>query len=219
MTPNARARLGPVSGDLPIQEADTKALDALVGRDAVHQGVVLECVPLDRLDGSELHRLSDATLVLVLDQVTDPHHVGAILRSAAAMAVDAVLVTARNAPAETGVLAKSASGALDHVVVGEVRNMRKALAELTGMGFATVGLDSAGSHELPETLAFGPERIALVLGAEGRGLREGTREACSSLARLAMPGPIKSLNVSNAAALALYVARQALDRRYSSKPR
>ena len=210
LTANAKTRLGALP-EMPVQEADTAALDRLVGREAVHQGVVLECDALDRLDGSELYRLADAQLVLVLDQVTDPHNVGAILRSAVAMGAKAVLVTARKAPAETGVLAKSASGALDHITVAEIRHMRKALEELAEMDFATVGLDSDGDVDLPEAFADRPRRIALVLGAEGRGLREGTREACSRLARLDMPGPIRSLNVSNAATLALYVARRTLD--------
>lgn len=210
VTPNALERLGPLPDGLRVEQTDTMALNRMVGSEAVHQGLVLDCEPLERLDGSELHQLADERLVLVLDQVTDPHNVGAILRSAVAMGAGAVLATVRNAPPETGVLAKSASGALDHIVVGEVRLMAKALGELSEHGFLTVGLDSEGAVDLPDAFAPPPERVALVLGAEGRGLREGTREACSVLARLDMPGPIRSLNVSNAAVLALYLARRAL---------
>ena len=211
-TSNALQRLGAVPPGLPVNEGDTASLSRMVGAEAVHQGLVLDCEPLDRLDGSELHRLAQSRLVLVLDQVTDPHNVGAILRSAVAMGADAVLVTARNAAPETGVLAKAASGALDHILLGEIRNLSKAIGELAEHGFATVGLDSEGDADLPVVLEPPPRRVALVVGAEGRGLREGTREACATLARLDMPGEIKSLNVSNAAALALYVAHRALAR-------
>ena len=214
VTANARQRLGDALdvADVEIRDTETDGINRLVGKDAVHQGAVLECDPLERLDQSELYQLADARLVLVLDQVTDPHNVGAILRSAVALAADAVLVTARNAPPETGTLAKSASGALDHIVLGELRNVSKALATLNEHGFVSVGLDSDGVADMTETLeAERPERIALVLGAEGRGLRQGTREACTHLARLDMPGAIRSLNVSNAAALALYIARKSLD--------
>ena len=212
-TANALTRLGPTPPDLAVDVAAADELGRMVGHDAVHQGAVLECAPLDRIDGSELHRLADMRLVVVLDQVTDPHNVGAILRSAVALGAEAVLITARNAPPETGVLAKSASGALDHIAIAEIRNLGKALEQLADMGFRTAGLDSEGVVDLADVLADGPDRIALVMGAEGRGLREGTRRACTHLARLDMPGPIKSLNVSNAAALALYVARRALDGR------
>lgn len=202
----------------PVEIVEAAALDRLLGRDAVHQGLVLECRPLDRLDGSELFQLADARLVLVLDQVTDPHNVGAILRSAVAMAADCVVVTHRDSAPETGVLAKSASGALDLVRIGEVRNLSKALAELQEMGIACIGLDSEGTADLPAVLSRSPRRVALVMGAEGRGLRRGTREACATIARLDLPGAIKSLNVSNAAALALYLARAHVDDQ-SSKPR
>ena len=182
-------------------------LDGLVGTDAVHQGVVAICDPLSVLDGSELFQLADARLLLILDQITDPHNVGAILRSAVAMNVNAVLVTHRNSAVETGVLAKSASGALDMIQMVDVRNMSKAISELNEMGFKTIGLDSEGTDVLETELDREPHGpVALVLGSEGRGLREKTRESCSTLARLDMPGKIKSLNVSNAAALSLYLA-------------
>ena len=210
-TANALARLE-VEPRCPVRTVDTRELERMCGPDAVHQGVALECEPLERIDGSELFRLAEARLVLVLDQVTDPHNVGAILRSAAAMAADCVVVTARHAAPETGTLAKSASGALDLVPVAEVRNLGKSLEALREFGLLTIGLDSAGEADLKDVLRA-PEagRVALVLGAEGRGLREGTRLACARLARLDMPGAIRSLNVSNAAALALYLARERVD--------
>ena len=207
-----------LEADAAVEITDGERLSALVGRDAVHQGVVLECEPLDRLDQSELFRFADARLVVVLDQVTDPHNVGAILRTTVAMGADGVVVTARNGAPETAVLAKSASGALDMIPILEARTLGAALGTLREHGYLVVGLDSDGESDLAATFAEGTERIALVLGSEGRGLREGTRAACERLARLDMPGPIRSLNVSNAATLALYLARGALDR-YSSKPR
>ena len=197
---------------LAVNVVDTSAITRLTGPEAVHQGVALTCRPLDRLDESELFHLADARLVVVLDQITDPHNVGAILRSAVALDVDAVLTTARESARETGVLAKSASGALDMVRLVAVRNLSKALSELAAMRFSVIGLDSDGPDSLEATLERPVERVALVLGSEGKGLREKTREACTALARLDMPGAIRSLNVSNAAVLALYVARRALDR-------
>ena len=202
-------RLGECVAESGVTVTDTepRVLDGLVGAEAVHQGVVLKCAPLNELDASELFHLADAKLLLVLDQITDPHNVGAILRSAVAMNVDAVLTTHRNSAVETGVLAKSASGALDMVRVIGIRNLSKALEELNSMRIATIGLDSEGPLILEETFATHDlTQVAIVLGSEGRGLREKTRETCTYLARLDMPGPIKSLNVSNAAALSLYLA-------------
>jgi 23S rRNA (guanosine2251-2'-O)-methyltransferase len=146
--------------------------------------------------------------VLVLDQITDPHNVGAIIRSAAAFGVAAIITTERHSPTATGVLAKSASGGLEHVPVVHVRNLGDALDALGRDGVMRVGLDSDGPAILEETPLRGP--LALVLGAEDKGLRQRTRSLCDALARLDMPGAIKSLNVSNAAALALYVARKAV---------
>ena len=206
-TPNALARLTEAGASLSVapEETTPKLLDRLLGGEAVHQGVAIEVAPLPP---TRLGDLKDAHLVVVLDQVTDPHNVGAILRSAVAFAADAVVTTGRHAPAETGVLAKAASGALDGIALVEVQNLARALEELGQMGFTRVGLDSEADAPIEEVMSGA--RIALVLGAEGKGLRRLTRDTCDRLARLTMPGTIASLNVSNAAVLALYLARRAL---------
>lgn len=178
-----------------------------LGPDAVHNGLLAEAEPLDNPDITEV---PDDGVVLVLDQITDPHNVGAIMRSAAAFGVKAMITTARHSPEATGVLAKSASGALDYVPLVLVQNLARALAALKDRGFLVVGLDSEGDADLAETALTAP--LALVLGAEGKGLRQLTRETCDRTARLDLPGEIKSLNVSNAAALALYVATTRLKR-------
>jgi len=189
----------------PAKLVEPKEIDALTGSEAVHQGVVIEAEPLK---ANPLDKLQDASLVLVLDQVTDPHNVGAIMRSAVAFGADALMTTARHSPAETGVLAKSASGALEHINHIEVRNLAAALEDLHKADFHTVGLDSEGPQELESSLVG--SRIALVLGAEGKGLRQKTRETVNALARMDLPGEIRSLNVSNATAVALYIARRHL---------
>jgi len=181
-------------------------IDALLTPDAVHQGLLAEADPLPSPD---IATLPQEGIVLVLDQITDPHNVGAILRSAAAFAVKAIVTTARHSPEATGVLAKSASGALELVPLVTVQNLARALSELNERGFMTVGLDSAGSENLSAIALSGP--LALVLGAEGKGLRQLTRETCKVVARLDMPGEIKSLNVSNAAVLALYIGASKLN--------
>ena len=191
----------------PIEIVTPKALDQLVGSDSVHQGIVLETEPLKP---RSLAQLVDTDLVIVLDQVTDPHNVGAIMRSAVAFNAGAVITTNRHSAQETGVLAKSASGALELIDYITVRNLSEALIELSEAGFTTFGLDSEGPLPLEPTL--NGSHIALVLGAEGKGLRQKTRETVSTLARLDMVGAIKSLNVSNAAAISLYAARNHLSK-------
>lgn len=208
LTQNAlvRMEIGPVA-DLPypVEIVSPQDLDKHLGPDAIHQGVMLETRPLPvrRLDA-----LKDSPLVLVLDQVTDPHNVGAIMRSAVAFNAGAIITTMRHSPTESGVMAKSASGALEMIPYIQITNLSDALGELHKLGFTSVGLDSEGPAPLEST--FAGNKIALVLGAEGKGLRQKTRETCTSLARLDMPGAIKSLNVSNAAAIAMYAARQFL---------
>jgi len=170
--------------------------------DAVHQGLYLEADPLS---APQIENLPAKGIVLVLDQITDPHNVGAIVRSAAAFAVTAIVTTQRHAPEATGALAKAASGALEHVPLVNVQNLARGLAALKARGFLVVGLDSSGEADLAALPLRAP--IALVLGAEGKGLRQLTRDTCDHVARIDLPGAIKSLNVSNAAALALYATR------------
>ena len=169
--------------------------------DALHQGLYLEADPLP---SPPIEEIAPEGIVLVLDQITDPHNVGAIFRSAAGFGATAIVTTARHSPEATGVLAKSASGALEYVPLLAVQNLARALAALKQRGFFVVGLDTSGDSDLA-TLPL-PQPLALVLGAEGKGLRQLTKETCDAVARLDLPGAIKSLNVSNAAALALYIA-------------
>jgi 23S rRNA (guanosine2251-2'-O)-methyltransferase len=210
VTRNAAERLE--IGDLaalpfPAEIVEPRDIDRVTGSDAVHQGVLIEAEPLKpkRLDA-----LGDTKLVLVLDQVTDPHNVGAIMRSAVAFGAGALITTARHSPQESGVLAKAASGALEHIDQIEVKNLADAIGQLHDAGFQTIGLDSDGPAELETSFSGG--KIALVLGAEGKGLRQRTRETVTTLARLDMPGAIRSLNVSNAAAVSLYAARRWLSK-------
>ena len=207
-TRNALERMDiadPAALPFPVEIVEPKEIDRITGSDAVHQGVLAEAQPLQPKNLSEL---GDTPLVVVLDQVTDPHNVGAVIRSAVAFGAGALIVTARHSPSESGVLAKAASGALEHIDLIEVRNLAVALGTLHDAGFFTVGLDSDAPGELEAALAG--DRLALVLGAEGKGLRQKTRDTVSALARLDMPGPIRSLNVSNAAAVSLYAARRHL---------
>ena len=187
---------------VPVRIVEPQDLDRRLGAGAVHQGVLLEARPLPALDLSEI--VTRSGIVLLLDQVTDPHNVGAILRSAAAFAVDALVMTERNSPELSGVLAKAASGALEHVAIAHVVNLARALHELGEAGYFRVGLDSDGTADFVESTNTRP--LALVLGAEGSGLRRLTRERCDVVARLDMPGTLRSLNVSNAAAVALAMA-------------
>lgn len=191
-----------------VEIVEPREIDRITGSDAVHQGVLIEAKPLKP---KSLEALGDSRLVVVLDQVTDPHNVGAVMRSAVAFGAGALITTARHSPTESGVLAKSASGALEHIDMIEVRNLADALEKLHAAGFQTIGLDSEGPAELEAT--FSGDRVALVLGAEGKGLRQKTRETVTALARLDMPGAIRSLNVSNAAAVGLYAAGKFLDAR------
>jgi 23S rRNA (guanosine2251-2'-O)-methyltransferase len=173
--------------------------------DAVHQGLYLEADPLD---APAVEDLPAKGIVLVLDQITDPHNVGAIFRSAAAFAVSAIVTTQRHSPEATGALAKAASGALEQVPFVSVQNLARGLAALKQSGFLVVGLDSSGDTDLAALPLRAP--LALVLGAEGKGLRQLTKETCDHVARIELPGELKSLNVSNAAAVSLYIVSRGL---------
>src|SRR6266404_3459288 len=207
LTENAARRLADENIDtrVPPEIVRPNAIDQRLGPDAVHQGLLAEADPLPSPD---IDTLPQQGIVLVLDQITDPHNVGAIMRSAAAFAVQAIVTTARHSPEATGVLAKAASGALELVPLVTVQNLARALTGLNDQGFMTVGLDSHGSENLGAMTLRQP--LALVLGAEGKGLRQLTRETCSAVARLDLPGEIKSLNVSNAAVLALFIGASKL---------
>src|SRR6476469_6394676 len=207
LTENAARRLADenINTSITPEIVRPSLIDQRLGPDAVHQGLLVEADPLPSPD---IDTLAQEGIVLVLDQITDPHNVGAIMRSAAAFGVKAIVTTARHSPEATGVLAKSASGALELVPLVTVQNLARALTELNDQGFMTVGLDSQGGENLAAVALQQP--LALVLGAEGKGLRQLTRETCSAVARLDMPGEIKSLNVSNAAVLALYIGASRL---------
>lgn len=179
-------------------------IDRLLPRDAVHQDVLLDCQPLEEVFLSDiLISAPQDAKVLVLDQVTDPHNIGAILRSASAFGVFAVVVQKVHAPEITGTVAKIASGAVEHVPIAREVNLSRALEQLKEAGFSCLGLDERGKQTLAEAAPRGG-KVALVLGAEGDGLRRLVSENCDVLVRLPTSGPIESLNVSNAAAVALY---------------
>ena len=191
--------------EVAVTLADVADLGRLVPHDAPHQGVVIEVEPLeDAWLGDILASAEERAVVLVLDQVTDPHNVGAILRSAAAFGVAGIVTQDRHSPPESGALAKAASGALELVPWARVVNLARALEEIGEAGFWRIGLAGDADTELKD--ALGPPRVALVLGAEGPGLRPNTREHCDALAKLPISDSIESLNVSNAAAVALYAA-------------
>jgi 23S rRNA (guanosine2251-2'-O)-methyltransferase len=191
--------------EVPVTFADVADLGRLVPHDAPHQGVVIETEPLEEIWlGDILTNAPERARLLVLDQVTDPHNVGAILRSAAAFGAIGIVTQDRHSPPESGALAKAASGALERVPWARVVNLARALEEIGEAGFWRVGLAGEAQMELKD--ALGPPRIALVLGAEGPGLRANTREHCDALARLPIHDSVESLNVSNAAAVALYAA-------------
>ena len=204
-TRNALARLATEfkAQDLP-EPVEAREIERLAGPEAVHQGIALLADPLPEYG---IDDLGSANLVIVLDQVTDPRNVGAIIRSAAAFGAVPVVVTERHGPAESGVLTKAASGGLEYVALVRVKNLARALDRLAEMGFLRLGLES----DTPEPLkAPSPgTKTAIVLGAEGKGLRRLTREKCDEIVRLDISGgPVASLNVSNAAAVALYVLTQ-----------
>lgn len=194
--------------DVPVTLSDVADLGRLVPGDAPHQGVVIEVEPLEDVWlGDILGDASERAVLLVLDQVTDPHNVGAILRSAAAFGAVGIVTQDRHSPPESGVVAKAASGTLERLPWARVVNLARALEEIADAGFWRIGLTGDAETDLKE--ALGPPRVALVLGAEGPGMRPNTREHCDALARLPISNAVESLNVSNAAAVALYAANVA----------
>src|SRR5471032_819480 len=206
-TENAARRLADEGIASPIapELVRPSAIAERLTPDAVHQGFYLEVEPLP---SPAVEDLPAQGVVLVLDQITNPQNVGAIFRSAAAFAATAIVTTQRHSPDATGALAKAASGALEHVPFLNVQNLARGLAALKESGFLVVGLDSSGDTDFAALPLRAP--LALVLGAEGKGLRQLTKETCDHVARIELPGDLKSLNVSNAAAVSLYVVSRNL---------
>jgi len=189
---------------IPITYADVADLGRLVPHDAPHQGLVAEVEPLEEIWLGDLldQGAGDNRPLVILDQVTDPHNVGAVLRSAAAFDALGLITQDRHAPPESGALARSASGTLETVPWVRVVNLARALDEIGEAGFWRIGLTGHAKGTLAEVMGEG--RIALVLGAEGEGMRQNTEAHCDQLARLPISPKVESLNVSNAAAVALY---------------
>jgi 23S rRNA (guanosine2251-2'-O)-methyltransferase len=203
-TENAAHRLGPLLAKrkITVKAATPRDLDRLLGPDTVHQGVGLETEPLPPVG---LDDVDPNGILLVLDQVTDPQNVGAALRSAAAFGAAGLMLTERHSPPFSGTLAKAASGALDLVPIVLVKNLGQSLSELGERGVLRVGLAEEAGEALEDTALTRP--LALVLGAEGKGLRQLTRERCDRLCRISTASALASLNVSNAAAIAMHWAR------------
>ena len=203
-TREALAAFGGFPSDLPVTYAEVADLGRLVPSDAPHQGVVIEVDPLPDIWLGDLLEQSEGNNrpLLILDQVTDPHNVGAVLRSAAAFDALGLITQDRHAPPESGALARSASGALETVPWVRVVNLARALDEIGEAGFWRIGLTGHAPRTLAE--AIGTARVALVLGAEGEGMRQNTEAHCDELAKLPISPKVESLNVSNAAAIALY---------------
>ncbi|WP_072397685.1 23S rRNA (guanosine(2251)-2'-O)-methyltransferase RlmB [Hyphomicrobium sp. CS1GBMeth3] len=215
-TENAERRLAEAiaAKGVPIERTSPGALDRLLGADTVHQGLLLEAEPLPEPSLDDLvERAQQVGPLVLLDHVTDPHNVGAVLRSAAAFGAAGLIFTRRHSPPLNGVLAKSASGALDLIPVLPVQNLARTMLDLKGIGFRLIGLEGTATAALEEEPFDG--LTGLVLGAEGKGLRELTKETCDQLVSITTAGALASLNVSNAAAVALHWA--ALKRRASAK--
>ncbi|MGD0189168.1 MAG: RNA methyltransferase [Rhizomicrobium sp.] len=209
LTERAASEVGaPLLGRTRWERAEGDAVGKLLPPGSVHQGAALLCEPLPdlALDDLLISTESGRRIVLVLDQITDPHNVGAILRSAAAFGVCAVVVQDRHAPPESGVLAKSASGALDIVPYVSVVNIARSLEELSTAGFWRIALAGDGEQSIEEARSEGD--MTLVLGSEGDGLRRLVRERCDVAAFIPIVKGMESLNVSNAAAVALYALQR-----------
>ena len=206
MTDNAALRLGPAveARGITAERVHPKDLDRRLGTDTVHQGALITVEPLAEIDLEELAATGTSKgPLIVLDQVTDPHNVGAILRSCAVFGAAGLVMTRRNSPPLGGALAKAASGALELVPVALITNLARSLALLKDIGLEVIGLDGEAPGLLEDAPLAGP--VAIVLGAEGKGLRQLTRDSCNRLCSIATGGAIDSLNVSNAAAVALHL--------------
>jgi len=212
VTPNAAAKLARAidTSKLMPETADPRKFSAPLDPQSVHQGAALEADPLDWGGLDRLcvpTRADPAPLVVLLDRVTDPHNVGAILRSAEVFGARAVIAPRHHSAPETGALAKAASGALERQPYLRVRNLGDAMQDLAKLGYALIGLDGAAEIEISVAVAAAADRpLGLILGSEGAGLRQRTRELCSAIARIGAASDFGSLNVSNAAAVALYAA-------------
>jgi 23S rRNA (guanosine2251-2'-O)-methyltransferase len=214
LTKNAADRLGDAvaAGGIEPEIADPRKFPAPIDPESVHQGAALEVKPLDwgRLEDLAMAGEGQgAPVIVLLDRVTDPHNAGAILRSAEVFGARAVVAPARHSAPETGALAKTASGALERQPYLRVKNLSEAIGTLKDMGYLALGLDGEAGTTIGEAVAAaGTRPVALVLGAEGPGLREGTKAACDHLVRIEAAGAFGSLNVSNAAAVALYAVQR-----------
>jgi len=210
LTDNAERRLGDAvtRHRERVVRASPRDLDKRLGPDTVHQGVVLDVEPIEPASLAALIGAARDTArpIVILDQVTDPHNVGAVLRSAAVFGAAGIVMTHRHSPPLGGALAKAASGALELTPVCLVPNLADAIAEIRAEGLPVIGLDAEATDFLEHALDPGPSPYALALGAEGKGLRALTRQSCDRLCRIGGDGPISSLNVSNAAAVALHLA-------------
>lgn len=211
VTLNAQTKLADAiaqSGMEP-EVVDPRKFSAPLDPQSVHQGAALEVKPLDwgRLEDVCVGHPDRVPRVVLLDRVTDPHNVGAILRSAEVFGACAVIGTRHHSAPETGALAKTASGALERQPYLRVRNLADAMEQLKAIGYIVIGLDGAAEQTVEQALEGRKDRpVALVMGAEGPGLREKTRETCDQLVKIAFAGDFGSLNVSNAAAVALYAS-------------
>jgi 23S rRNA (guanosine2251-2'-O)-methyltransferase len=201
VTRNALKDLPQLHGFKKVEETDIKDISKLLPKDAVHQGIAIEVAPLADIS---IEQLAHDKNIVVMDQVTDPHNIGAVLRSAAAFDIGALITTARHAPHETATLAKSASGALEIIPIIKVTNLSNTLEELKEHGYFCVGLSGDAQHSLTSLKPTKNQPIALVMGAEGKGLRQRTRETCDQLVRIPMKEEMESLNVSNAAAICFF---------------
>jgi 23S rRNA (guanosine2251-2'-O)-methyltransferase len=210
LTKNAADRLGDAVAQAGIKPeiADPRKFSAPLDPGSVHQGAALEVRPLDWGGPSELVPAEGRCCVILLDRVTDPHNVGAILRSAEVFGASAVIAPLRHSAPESGALAKTASGALERQPYLRVKNLSVAMEELKGLGFQLIGLAGEADETIEGSLKTAGDRVGLVLGAEGPGLRDKTRATCDRLARIPFARDFGSLNVSNAAAVSLYAVAQ-----------